>query len=389
VIERRGPSCFSGRGPFFAGKDPGGVEHRVNSHLANIKIRHAWKDAGRILVRCPNWVGDVVMAAPAFRCIREHCPGARITAVIRRYAEGVVRDAPWFDAVLGVRERGLAPFFETLGLMRSRKADLAVLFTNSFRSALELRLAGCGTIVGYRRDARSLLLSGGPIPSTEGGRPVPRPMGAYYLDLCRWMGMECPGDPMPELFVSNDLHERARVLLKKYGIGDDETVIGLNPGARFGSSKCWPPEHFARLAEMLEKRFDCRVMLFTGPGEQAIGRAILEKTRARIVDTGPDRVDLELLKPLVKRCRLLVTNDTGPRHYAVALGVPAVVLLGPTDPRYTALHLDNTRVVSANADCAPCHLKTCPVDHRCMKDISPEQVAGEAEALLAGKGVSP
>jgi heptosyltransferase-2 len=114
--------------------------------------------------------------------------------------------------------------------------------------------------------------------------------------------------------------------------------------------------------------------LFAGPGEEEIAKTIVGKSRANIIDTAPDNIDLAYLKPLIKRCDLLVTNDTGPRHYAVAFDIPTVVLMGPTNPLYTAANLDRTIVIREEMDCSPCHKKVCPTDHRCMKDITPEKV---------------
>jgi heptosyltransferase-2 len=123
-------------------------------------------------------------------------------------------------------------------------------------------------------------------------------------------------------------------------------------------------------------------MLFTGPGEEPIGNRIAKLTQAAIINTGPDQVDLALLKPLIKRCQLLITNDTGPRHFAVAFGVPVAVIMGPTDPRYTHANLEKTVVLRHELECSPCHLKECSRDHGCMTEISPETVLSASERLL-------
>ena len=122
----------------------------------------------------------------------------------------------------------------------------------------------------------------------------------------------------------------------------------------------------------------------TGRGEEKIAEAILAKTKAPIINTACDHIDLEMLKPLIKRCDLLVTNDTGPRHYAVAFGVPVVVIMGPTDPRYTSANLEKTIVIRTQAECSPCHKKICPTDHRCMRQITPRMVFEAGEKLLNG-----
>jgi heptosyltransferase-2 len=132
----------------------------------------------------------------------------------------------------------------------------------------------------------------------------------------------------------------------------------------------------------LSARWACKIALFVGPGEQDISRRIIAGCRVPVIDTAGQGVDLSLLKPLINRCQLLVTNDTGPRHYAVSFGVPVVVIMGPTDPRYTEANLDQTVVLRRKMDCSPCHLKTCPENHACMVDITPEAVlAGCKQAL--------
>jgi len=133
----------------------------------------------------------------------------------------------------------------------------------------------------------------------------------------------------------------------------------------------------------VEAELKCKLLLLVGPGEDEIAAEIVGKSSARIVNTGPDKVDLGLLKPVIRRCNLLVTNDTGPRHYATAMDIPVVVLMGPTDPRWTQSHLDKTTVLRKDLPCAPCHEKVCKTGrHQCMRTITPEEVARAVNKLL-------
>jgi heptosyltransferase-2 len=207
-------------------------------------------------------------------------------------------------------------------------------------------------------------------------------MTQYYLEIGQWLGLKAPQGIKPRLFIGEELRGRGQSLIRQYGIEEQDLVIGLNPGASFGASKCWPAQHFARLAELCQTELNAKLLLLSGPGEEAIARAVTTESRAKIIDTSRDKVDLELLKPLIQRCSLLVTNDTGPRHYAVALDVPAVVIMGPTDPRYTASNLDRTVVIRKDLDCSPCHKKVCPLDHQCMTQITPDEVFAAARKLL-------
>ena len=302
--------------------------------------------------------------------------------LIRGYARGVVEDGPWFDQLIEINDKTSLGFLNLVYQIRRLKPELAVILPNSFRSALIARLGGVKKIYGYRRSGRSALMNGGPAPQRAANRITPVPMADYYLEICHWMNLPTDQDKKPRLYVSDPLQSVANQFLERYGISSEDMVIGINPGAKYGASKCWPPEYFARLAELLTQRWNCKLMLFIGPGEEAIGQTIVQQSKAKIINTGPDNVDLALLKPLIHRCRILVTNDTGPRHYAVAFGIPVVVLMGPTDPRYTNANLDQTIVLRRELDCSPCHLKECPLDHRCMREISPEAVLQAAEQLL-------
>lgn len=340
------------------------------------------KHSQTIVVACPNWVGDVVMATPALECIRRNLPEARLIGLIRRYARGVIEDGPWFDDIIEINDKTIGGMVEIVSRLRRLKPELAIILPNSFRSALIARLGGVGRIYGYRRNGRQALLTGGPDPLRIDNRITPRPMVEYYMEICRWLNFDTPAHPKPRLFCSDDNREKGARLIADYGIAPDDIVIGMNPGARFGSSKCWPPEHFARLAEMISHRWDCKIMLFTGPGEKNLGDMIVKLSRAEIISPGPDNINLELLKSLVQRCRLLVTNDTGPRHYAVAYDIPVVVLMGPTDPRYTDANLEKTIILRRDLECAPCHHKECALHHDCMAQILPEEVMGAIEQLL-------
>ena len=336
-----------------------------------------------LAVRCPNWVGDIVMATPVFECLRANLPQAKIIGVLRKSAHGILRDSPWIDDLVDGDDKAWSGFREMRRQLRAPHPEAAILLANSLRSALTMRLSGIGTVYGYRREWRGPLLAGGPAAPRNDQGIIPIPMVDYYLEICRWLGLEIPAVVKPRLFIGEALRRRGEALLQKCGIDEDDFVIGLNPGASFGSSKCWPAEYFAELAEQCRKHLATKVIIFSGPGEEAIVQAILERADTDLIDAQANGIDLELLKPLVQRCNLMVTNDTGPRHYAVAFDVPTVVIIGPTDPRYTASNLDQSIVVRKELACSPCHKKSCPKQHECMRDIKPAEVFAAAETLLS------
>jgi heptosyltransferase-2 len=336
-----------------------------------------------LVVRCPNWVGDIVMATPVFECLRANFPDATITACVRPYARGILHDAPWFDHIVPCQDKNLKGLRQLRADLQPLQPEVGLLLTNTTHSFLSFKFAGVTDVYGYRRNLRKYFLAGGPQPQREDGKVKPLPMQEYYLELCRFLGLTLPVAPRSRLYLSDAHNAQGLARLRGWGIADGDLVIGLNPGASFGSSKCWPPEYFARLAELLQEFFGCKILLLVGPGEEVIAQKIVSASRAAIINIGGERVDLAELKPLIKRCNLLITNDTGPRHYAVAFDVPNIVLMGPTNPIYTAANLEHTRVLQRDLACVPCHKKTCPLGHHaCMREITPESVLLEAQALL-------
>ena len=336
-----------------------------------------------LAVQCPTWVGDIVMATPVFECLRANLPEARIIGLLKRNAQGILRDSPWFDSFVDTDDKSWSGVRQMRRRLRTYRPEAAILLTNSLRSALTMRLSGVKKVYGYRREWRGPLLAGGPAAPRDGNGILPIPMVDYYLEICRWLGLEIPAVIKPRLFVGEALRRQGEALLRQYGIDESDFVIGINPGASFGPSKCWPAEYFAELAALCREHLATKVIILSGPGEEQIVQTIFDRTNADLIDTRADHVDLELLKPLIQRCNLLITNDTGPRHYAVALDVPVVVIMGSTDPRFTASNLEQTAVVRKELACSPCHKKICPRQHECMREIKPAEVFAAAEALLS------
>lgn len=336
-----------------------------------------------IVVRCPNWVGDIVMATPVFQCLRENFPDASLIACVRPYARGILEDCPWVDQIVDCDDKSLAGLRHIRKQLKPLKPDLGLLLTNTTHSWLTFKLAGVPQIVGYKRNFRRHFLSDGPVPVRQGKSYKPMPMQDYYLELCRHLGLTLPDQPKAKLFISDELAQAGQIQLQDFGVAQTDRLIGLNPGASFGSSKCWPAQNFARLAELLQAQFFCKLILLVGPGEESIAREISQLSSAQIINTADAKLDLAQLKPIIARCDLLITNDTGPRHYAVAFDVPHIVLMGPTNPLYTARNLENTRVLRRDLDCSPCHKKVCPLGHHdCMTQISPLMVMEQVAALL-------
>lgn len=335
-----------------------------------------------LVVRCPNWVGDIVMATPVFECLRANLPDVKIVGILKAKHRDILGDSPWFDDFVDLGDKNRAEFHAMRSRLRELQPDAGILLTNSFRSARMLRRCGVPTLYGYRREGRSFMLAGGPEVQRDAHGIVPLAMTEYYMEICRWLGLTLPAEIKPRLYIGQELQQRGRAVLDQYGIAPTDLVVGLNPGACFGVSKRWPPEYFAEVARMCRNELGAKVMVFSGPGEEDIVQAIVEAAQTDLIDV---RVDLELLKPLVQRCDLMITNDTGPRHYAVALDVPTVVMMGPIDPRYTNSNLETSIVLRKELDCSPCRKRVCAKQHECMRGITPREVFEAAQSLLKAR----
>ncbi len=338
-----------------------------------------------IIIRSPNWVGDVVMATPAFRCIRENFPDAKITLVLKSYVQRLIEDTPWFDEFLLLDKKDQASqrahAISIIERIRSGKYDMGFLFPNSFSSACMFWFGGVKRRIGYRRDARSWLLTDGIRRLSENGRFLPTYMGDYYLRLCTEVGCEVKSKDL-ELFVSDAAECRADEIGKKYHLNNGHPFILLNPGAAYGSSKCWTAEGFAGTADLIKSQLECTIAVVGAPHEAQLATDIEQAAKSRVINLAHEVVSLDVLKALIKRCSLLITVDSGPRHIAVAFQRPVVTLMGPNDPRYTYTPAEIGEVIHANVDCLACHLKICPKDHRCMTQIQPEMVARSCLELL-------
>jgi heptosyltransferase-2 len=339
----------------------------------------------RIALFLPNWVGDVVMATPAIRAVREHFPTAELMAVCKPYVADVVAGSPWFANVVpydksGPRDRRL---WSVAGRLRRSPIDAALLFPNSFRTALLARLGGCWRVVGFARYGRGFLLSSRLRPVTDArGRITPAPVIHDYNRLARELGTPDPGCRM-ELFTTWTDEANADAVWERFGLGRYSRVIGLNPGAAFGAAKFWPTEHFARLARLLAQRHACGVVVLCGPAERAIARRIADDSRSPHVFPLSDMpLSLGLTKAVVRRLDLLVTTDSGPRHFAAAFDRPVVTLFGPTHIEWTETYFEKAVHLQKKVPCGPCQQRVCPLDHRCMKEISPEDVFAAADRLL-------
>lgn len=360
-----------------------------------MEVPHSIPEPQRILVIQPSWVGDAVMATPSLRALRERFPNAQITYLCRRYVKAMFTGLSFVDRVLTYRT-GKTPRRTGKGMLRLArrlkrgKFDMAVLLTNSFKTAMVCKLAGIPRIVGYDRDSRGFLLTDRLLPYKSNGKFVPSPIIHYYMGVAQYLGARSR-DLHMELAVTDAERARARLVLERCGLSPDlekplaagrPPLIMINAGAQYGAAKCWLPENFAAVADRFVRELGATILLSGTSRERRILDAIQRHMTHAAVDLSSKGLTLGALKEVVRRCDLMITNDTGPRHIAAAFDVPVITIFGPTHPEWTEIYFAKEKQVSVKVDCGPCQKKLCPLDHRCMKQVTPDLVYTRAMDLL-------
>ena len=369
--------------------------------------------APRILIRGTNWLGDAAMTIPALLRLREKFPVAHIALLTPDKLRELWLHHPAVNETLS-----FAPgesIFAIGKKLRAGEFDLALVLPNSPRSAIETWLAGIPQRIGGARPWRNFFLTNAIAPRSgavkmrkltvaeihrrtgvapvsdqiednlETGRMPVLQTTAHqiheYLHLSAALGAN-PESLPPQLFVTPDEIEWAK---NRFGLEKiEQPVFGLNPGAEYGPAKRWPVEKFIAAAQEIQRRTNCAWILFGGkkdvPIANQIESAIRNPQSANLNLAG--QTSLRELTSLLKLCRVLLTNDSGPMHVAAALGTPVVVPFGSTSPELTGPGLPGDtrhRLLKSDAPCSPCFLRECPIDFRCMNGISVERVV---EAVL-------
>lgn len=358
-------------------------------------------DPGRVrtlLIRGTNWVGDSILSLPALKRARLEFPHAKITLLVLPWVAGIYEGCTAVDDLwLYDRQnlhRGLSGKLRLIRDLRQRQFDVALLFQNAFEAAVLARLAAIPVRAGYDRDGRGWLLSHKVAVDPRVSRLH---QTYYYLDLLEQLlgrprtaqGLEPKptsqfvAGSMPDitLAVSPERKHAARIRLQSQGVDLNRTVVGVNPGAFYGSAKRWLSERYATALDRLIDERQASVVIFGSPNEVAIAEAIQSGMRNRpVILSG--RTELSELIAMIACCDLFLTNDSGPMHLAAALRVPTLAIFGSTDEIATGPMSPASLVLNKRVECSPCLLRECPIDHRCMTRITAEEVAQQAFQMI-------
>jgi len=371
--------------------------------------------APRILVRGANWLGDAVMTTPALLRLREKFPGAHIVLLTPdklcdlwlaapKQGEGGLHHPAVNETIPFASGESV---FCVAKKLRCGKYDLALVLPNSPRSAIEAWLAGIPQRIGYARPWRNFFLTQTVAPRSDTMKMRKRsvaeiknlisqlptsnsqlPNSAHqiheYLHIAAALGAN-PEPLAPQLAVTPEEIEAAK---NKFGLLDiTQPIFGLNPGAEYGPAKRWPIERFIAAAQRVQQQKDCLWLMFGAKNDAPVAQRIeIGLGGMPTVMNLAGQTSLRELMALLKLCRVLLTNDSGPMHVAAALGTPVVVPFGSTSPELTGPGLPGDprhRLLKSDAPCSPCFLRECPIDFRCMNGIGVERVV---EAVLSAQG---
>lgn len=340
----------------------------------------------KILIRSANWVGDAIMTTPALSAIRHNFPKARITLLAKPWVVPVFEHNPHIDELMvyeaNGRHKGPMGRWRLSRDLKRGRFDLAILFQNAFEAALIAWLAKIPRRLGYTTDARTLLLT----DRIRNWRALKKGhLIDYYIGLLTGADMLAQ-DRQMRLYLSNQEQKDAQKKLSVLGVAKTGPIVGINPGATFGTAKRWPAERYVELSRRLIKTQLAQVLIFGGPGEAELGEKISTQVGKGCLNLC-NRTNLREAMALIQCCQAFVTNDSGLMHVAAALKIPQVAIIGPTDSVATGPTNSASCMIQIPGSCdlAPCLKPDCPTDHRCMTAIGIESVLDATVHMMLGR----
>lgn len=332
----------------------------------------------KVVVRVPNWIGDSILALPALQSLSANYPDSEIWIAAKGWVKELFISVPYINGIIALPERLSRRSLRTSAQeLKALGFDAGLLLTNSFASAYHFYLAQIPQRWGYKKDGRQLLLTKGV------KRPAPDEtihQVDYYLRLIAGLGMRPIAPHLSLPLLAEEVRE-AEDMLAALSVNRDKRIVALNPGGYFGSAKRWPAHRYAEAATLFQNRWGAEILIVGSSQEEPLADAISKDMKKKpFVLTG--KTSLRQLAAILSSADLCVTNDSGPMHLANALGVPTVAVFGPTEPTATRPFQPPSVFIQKEVPCWPCAYRDCPVDHRCMLNISAEEVFEQGHGML-------
>lgn len=336
----------------------------------------------------PNWIGDIVMATPVLEELRKNYPHAKITAMCLAHHTPLIKNDPHIDEIYSFhRPSGWIhriDHTEVIDSLRNGSYDLGILLTNTFSSAWCFWRGRVKQRIGFADRFRSFLLT----------KAVPFPKNRYkqhivktYKELLEPLGI-LPSDSKPRLYLTEKEIQMAKEQLSKLNISEKNVIIGISPGAAYGTAKCWPPERFKEVARKLLENPLIYVIFFGDPTNVPMINEICKGLPERVLNFAGKTTIRELMA-FIKVCSAFMANDSGPMHIAYALNVPVLALFGSTSEKISGPLSTNSRVINKHVECSPCFKRKCPIDFSCMTKIEVEEVYNELMNMIQDANKRP
>lgn len=335
----------------------------------------------KILIRTPNWVGDAVMSTPFIKAVRKNFPHADISLLSKPWVSSVYENNPHIDQIITYDASGRHKGF--LGKARLARDigkegfDLSLLLQNAFEAALIAWMAAIPRRLGYDTDGRKILLTH-PIHRYKSFKKLHQI--DYYLEILKSAGLSSVDSDMA-IFLSDKEKNRAIQFLRNLGCPENSLIIGINPGAAFGTAKRWLPERFALVCKKIKNDMDSFFIIFGSTGENELGEKISSSIGSSCINLCGKTTLREAIS-LIDCCSFFLTNDSGLMHVAAALHIPQIAIFGPTDHTTTSPRNSHSHIVRIPVSCSPCMKQDCPTDHRCMDVITVDHVYDMANKIL-------
>ncbi len=319
----------------------------------------------------PNWLGDAVMGTPVLEDIKKAFPDSSLTVLCHSAIKILLEATPYIDEFIvfpSDKKRDSKEKKRIFAELQKRKFDFGILLTRSFSSAWWFYRGKIARLVGFKDHFRSPLLTDGlDIPQNEEYEH----QVITYKKLLEPLGIP-PSQTSPRLYLRQAEIDEAKKVLANLHILPHHLLIGINPGAAFGTAKCWPPERFKELTARLLLHPDVRVIFFGDAVSKPLADDITRSFDSRVANVA-GKTTLRSFTTLLSLCNCLITNDSGPMHVAAALSTPLVAIFGSTNEIKTGPYGGGT-VIHKHTLCSPCYKRVCPIDFRCMKSISVDDV---------------
>ncbi len=342
----------------------------------------AISDPKNIIIRMPNWVGDLVMSTAIIVDVKKKYPNSKITVLCKHSTKALLENNPNVDEILSFKKSFL--FFlkkegrRIIRLIKEKKYDLGILLTNSFSSAYLFFFGKVKFKIGFKSYFRNFFL--------DHALPLPKDkFSKHFIKTYQQLIGLYNSSSLPEISIGKNDKEKTRELLIAKGYKDKQILIGIHPGATYGKAKCWLPNRFYEVAKKLSEKNNITIVFLGDNSQSLLIKEICKNLPPRVIDLS-GKTSLKELISIISNCDVVVTNDSGPMHIASALNIPLVALFGSTSSVMTGPY-NGGIVINKNVKCSPCFKRKCPKDFICMKKITANEVYDEILKLLENKNV--